>query len=227
MKVSNIKQVIADTAIASGIVCTVAEAYVATPKKFAVAGESVSRETKRLHEELYENYIKRFNKNSAELDAIQLTDEDAHKKFRALKLDETFLQNMVHFHELYFSNSFDPKSEIHVDSLVYMRLERDWGSFERFQHDFIACSLVSRGGWAIVGFSQFLHRYMTAFFDSDLMTLPVGFFPVIVQDLHEHAYIRDFGNDKRTFVIEQMMQWNWDVIDERVQRAELIAEAIR
>lgn len=226
MKLAELKKTIADTLVVGGGV-SITESYVALPKKFPLAGESSSNETKRLHVDLYEEAIKKFNRTSAELDAVNLADSSVYKKFRHLKTDEVALHNKIYLHELYFSNSYDPESEIAIESLVYMRLQRDWGSFERFQHDFIACAMSSRLGWAITGFSAYLQRYHTVVVDNDDSSIPVGFFPIIVQDTHEHAFINDYKNDKMTYLIEQMKQWNWSVIDERVQRAEFIAEAVR
>lgn len=50
--------------------------------------------------------------------------------------------NGSYLHELYFANIADSQSRISMDSLSYMRLNRDFGTFDNWQRDFIACAKV-------------------------------------------------------------------------------------
>ena len=43
----------------------------------------------------------------------------------------------------------------------------------------------------------------------------------------EHAYYRDYLNDKKKYVFAMMKQLNWKVIDERFQRAEDVGEVFK
>ena len=50
--------------------------------------------------------------------------------FSSLKLDESHNHNAAFLHGLYFQNISDMNSEINADSIAFMRLERDFGSFD-------------------------------------------------------------------------------------------------
>ena len=142
------------------------EAFVTQARKFNLTTDLLSAKTNKAHQELFERYVNSLNEVSAELDTA---DREAanpnHSTFRSLKIDETYDGNAAFLHALYFENIADPASRITMDSLSYMRLARDFGTFDAWQEDFIACCLASRNGWAITVYNGFLHRYMNVVVD--------------------------------------------------------------
>lgn len=205
------------------------EALVAEPKKFKQLSDSVSQKTKDAHyNELYLKYVESFNKISAELDAVDKNDANVrHSKYRSLKVDETYNLNAMYLHELYFANCFDPNSEVYMDSMPYIRLQRDFGSFEDWQHDFMACALSAQEGWAVCGYNMFLKKFVNTLVDLHSNSVMMGLYPVIVVDMWSHAYYRDYTTDKKSFLMSQMKELNWKVIEERFTKVEKISEALR
>jgi len=204
------------------------ESYVAEPKQFKQVSEFVSQKTKSAHIEKYKNYIDALNDISSELDSVDRSSvNNRNSEFRSLKIDETWNLNAVWLHELYFSNCFDPNSEIVMDSMSFMRLQRDFGTFDDWQRDFMACALASRGGWAVCGYHMFLRKYVNFFVDEHSQGVPIGFFPLIVVDMWEHAYYKDYLNDSKSYLVAQMREFNWTVIEERFKRAEAISAAVK
>ena len=203
------------------------EAYVAEPKKFKQVTEFVTQKTKDAHSDLYKGYVESLNKVSAELDTANRSEANPrHSEFKSLKKDEVYNLNAVWLHELYFANCFDPHSEITMDSLSYMRLERDFGTFEDWQKDFMACANSAGVGWAVCGYHMFLQRYVNTFVGSHDRNVMLGIYPVVVLDMWEHAH-RDYLNDKKSYIVSQMRELNWNVIEERVNKAEQIAQALK
>ena len=203
------------------------ESYVAQPKAFNLQTELLSPAAKKSHLELYDQYIKTFNRISAELDTVDRSDVNSnHSKFRDLKIDETYNMNAIYLHDLYFSNISDLHSEISMDSLAYMRLSRDFGSFDEWQRDFIACCLASRCGWAFTYLNVYTQSYMSCPIDLHSLDVPAGSYPVIVMDVWQHAYYRDYLNDVKTYIYGMMKQLNWNVIERRFQKADKIQKII-
>lgn len=212
----------------SGVGETLNESYVAEPKPFKQVSELVSQKTKDSHTELYKQYVDTLNGVSAELDTAERSAADSkHSDFRSLKLDETYNMNAVWLHELYFSNCFDPHSEITMDTKAYMRLERDFGTFEDWQKDFMACALSAGNGWAVCGYHMFLKRYVNTVISNHSQDVFVGLYPLIVIDMHEHSYYRDYLSDKKSYLISQMRELNWNVIEGRFLKAEAINEVLK
>lgn len=204
------------------------ESYVAEPKLYKQVSEFVSQKTKDAHNSLYKSYIETLNNVSAKLDSVDRGEANSkHNNYRSLKLDESYNLNAVWLHELYLANCFDPHSEITMDSKAYMRLERDWGTFDNFQKDFIACAIACGNGWAVCGYNIFLRRFVNTVISNNSQDVMLGLYPLIVLDMHEHAYCRDYLADKKSYIISQMREFNWNVIEERFLKAESINEVIK
>jgi Fe-Mn family superoxide dismutase len=193
------------------------EALVVLPKNFLLKTEWLSGKTKKVHDSLYQGYIARFNQVSAKLDSANREQVD---EFRSLKRDMTYNLNSVKLHELYFGNISDLESQIHRDSIPFMRLAREWGSFENWQFDFIASALSAREGWAVVCYDPYKDKYMNVVVDGHDAGVPVGAIPVIVLDMWSHAYFQDFQDDKQSYVNVMMRELNWNVIEARMVIAE-------
>lgn len=204
------------------------ESYVAEPKQFKQVSEFVSQKTKDAHVEKYKGYIESLNKVSAKLDTADRVEVNSrHSDFRSLKLDEVYNLNAAWLHELYFANCFDPHSEVVMDSMAFLKLQRDFGTFDDWQRDFMACALASKNGWAICGYHTFLRKYVNFFVDEHSGNVPVGFIPLIVVDMWEHSYYRDYLNDVKSYLIAQMREFNWQVIEDRFKKAEAIAQVVK
>jgi len=201
------------------------EAFVVADRVFDVRTDKLSQDTKVAHQELLNNYVKTLNSVSAQLDTANREEANLnHSNFRSLKIDEVYNLNAAFLHGMYFDNIGATGSHITADSLVYMRLERDFGSFDEWQRDFIACAMSARNGWALTVYNSFLKRYVNVVVDLHSLNVPLSSYPVIVMDVWEHAYYRDYLNDRKKYVFAMMKELNWEIIDDRFQRAEEIAE---
>lgn len=202
------------------------EAYVARPKSYDLNTEMLLSKTKNAHKELYAGYVESLNEASARLDSSDKRMANSNSSdFRSLKLDEQYNLNGVYLHELYFANISDPYSEVNVDSLAHMRLNKDFGTFDEWQRDFMACAMAARNGWVVTVMSTYLKRYVNIVIDGHDNHALIGTYPVIVLDMWEHAR-RDYLNNKKDYVVAMMKELNWNVIEERFKRADLIYQAL-
>lgn len=204
------------------------EAFVAQAKQVSLRSDFLSPDNVQNHIELYQGYIDKFNKTSSELDAVDKSSANSNNsEFRSLKIDETYNMNGAYLHELYFANIGDPQSRIGMDSLAYMRLNRDFGTFDDWQRDFIACGMASRCGWVITYLNMYTQSYMNCPVDLHSEQVPVGMYPVIVMDVWQHAYYRDYLKDVNSYMSAMMKQLNWSVIEKRFEKADKILNIIR
>jgi len=199
------------------------ESYVAQVTNFNLKTELLSEKTKQTHQELFEGYIKELNATSAQLDtADRELSNPNHSQFRSLKLDESHNHNAAFLHGLYFQNISDMNSEINADSIAFMRLERDFGSFDLWQEDFIACCMAARNGWAVTIYSITLKRYINTIIDLHDQHVMISAFPVIVMDCWEHSYFKDYLKNRKAYVYGMMKELNWNIIEERFNIADKI-----
>lgn len=225
---SLVEKTVKDTLKEQGATEQLDESFVAEPKTYRQVSELVGQKTKDAHNALYKDYVETFNRTSAELDtADRGASNSRHSEFRSMKMDEALNLNAVWLHELYFANCFDPNSEVYMDSMAYLRLQRDFGTFQDWQKDFLACAAACGHGWAVCGYNIFLKRYVNTIITENSHDVMLGFYPLIVVDMHEHAYFKDYMTDKTSYLLAQMREFNWAVIEERFSRSESIAEAVK
>ena len=201
------------------------ESYVVQAKKYTLPTELLSDKNKKEHQELLAKYVKSLNEISTKLDTVDRGESNLNaSEFRSLKIDEVYNLNASYLHALFFDNISDTRSVITMDSLSFMRLERDFGSFDAWQKDFVACCLSARNGWAVTVYNTMLKRYMNIVIDLHHHNIPMGSYPIIVMDCWEHSYYRDYLSDRKTYVYGMMKELDWKEIDERFKKAEKIAK---
>lgn len=204
------------------------ESFMAQPKQFNVKTDFLSPGNVQNHIELYEGYVENFNKTSMQLDSVDRSSVNSNNSpYRAYKIDETYNMNGAYLHELYFANIGDAQSRITMDSLSYMRLNRDFGSFDDWQRDFIACGMASRCGWVVTYLNMYTQSYMNCAIDLHSEHVPAGMYPVIVMDVWQHAYYRDYLKDVNSYMSAMMKQLRWPVIEKRFEKADKILNVIR
>ena len=204
---------------------TLSESYVTQAKKYNLTTELLSDKNKAAHQALLENYVKTLNEVSTKLDTVSREDANLnHSEFRGLKIDETYNMNAAYLHALFFENISDQRSVITMDSLPFMRLERDFGSFDNWQKDFVACALSARNGWAVTVYSFMLKRYINIVVDLHSLNIPIGCIPIIVLDCWEHSYYRDYLSDRKTYAYGMMKEFDWNEIGQRFEKAEKMAK---
>lgn len=206
---------------------TLTEAYVTQAKKFDLRTELLSNKNKRAHLELMEGYIESLNQISAKLDAADRSNVDPNSsEFRSLKVDESYNINAAFLHGMFFENISDLQSQLQMDTLAFMRLERDFGSFDEWQKDFIACAMSSRNGWVLTVYNMHLNRYINVVVDLHNQNVPIASYPVVVIDCWEHSYYRDYLRDRKTYVHAMMKELDWEVIEARFKKADKIAKVM-
>lgn len=201
----------------------ISEAVILMPRSFVLKTDVQSPTTKENHEKLYKSYVDSFNKISSKLDSVSKQDAENpnDSEFRRLKIDENHNMNGAKFHELYFMNIGDLNSEIRADSIPFMRLSRDWGTFDQWQLDFRACGMAATEGWAICYFDPFKQRYFNCFVEKHNMYIPLMGIPVIVIDTWHHAWFYDYPGEKMEYLNKSMRELNWDVIEMRMLASEM------
>ena len=213
------------SAIDSSLGGVLQEAYVTEPKKFDLITDALSEKTKQYRREEFEDIVSKLNQVSAELDGA---DRDETKSttsdFRRLKIEESHLMNASFLRAMHFENIADTNSSLTMDTLSYMRIARDFGSFEDWQKDFIACCLSSRDGYGVTAYSIFLQRFINLVIDTESLNVPIGVYPVIVLDVAEGAYYRDYGNKRKEYVFAMMKEFNWNKIEKRFEKADKLSK---
>jgi len=201
------------------------EAYVLQPKHYDVQTDILSQKSVSANVEELKLIIKSANQISAKLDSVDRSNVNSYdSEFRSLKMAEAYNLNNAFLMALHFDNIADPSSRIMMDSLVYIRLSRDFGTFENWQKDFIACALASRNGYALTVYNGSLNRYMNIVMDENCLGLLSNCYPVICLCMKEKMFFKDYLNDKKMYVFSMMKEFRWSLIDDRFKKADKLAK---
>lgn len=158
------------------------------------------------HDKLYVGYV---NKRNEIEQALATADRSAangtYSAFGELKRQESFAADAMILHEAYF-NVLGGNGQAAGELVA--QIEKDFGSLDAWVTDFKACGLVARG-WVVLAYDLNdgrLHNYVC---DAHNQGGIWGAMPVIVLDTYEHAYMMDYGSDRKTYIETYMSQINW------------------
>lgn len=176
---------------------------------------AVNRIQYNVHLRLYEGYINKIN----EIDKLLAINKDSdeanatYSKFRGLKRGETYALNGVILHEYYFENMGAFQNGPNYDLISL--LVRDFGSYERWQQDFISTANASRG-WAILCYDLRSRRLRNISLDAHDFGNIARAIPLLVLDVYEHAYFLEYADRKADYIHNFMVNINWDVVIDRM-----------
>lgn len=167
------------------------------------------------HYQLYKGYINKTNELWSQLENVNLENTNtAFSPYRCIKIGESFALNGVKLHELYFSNLGGQGGK--ASGSILKMLEDDFGSFDNWLAYFKAAGLSARG-WAVLALDSIdgkLHNYIQDAHDIGVITLS---YPLLVLDVYEHAYMIDFGVDRKSYLEAYFKTIDWDVVNQRLE----------
>ncbi len=179
------------------------------------------------HDKLYAGYVNKRNEIEEALKTVDRSKSAAtYSSYRALKLEETFTANGQILHELYF-DTLTPKPSQPSDSLEFVKkVKEDFGSWEAFIEDVIACAMAARG-WAITSYDYRdgkIHNFLA---DAHNHGGVWETWPVWTIDVYEHAYFIDFGSDRKSYLLDIIKYADWEEINRRYLIAKEIEKILK
>ncbi|HEV09480.1 MAG: superoxide dismutase [Sulfurihydrogenibium sp.] len=168
----------------------------------------------------YKGYVAKYNEIQEKL-ATDFADRakanQNYSEYRALKVEESFNYMGVVLHELYFENLIgggkgEPSPELKK------AIEEHFGSVENCLNEIKATGMACRG-WATLSYDMYNKMLFVNGFDAHNQYGFVYSVPLIVLDVYEHAYYVDQKNKRPPYIDAFFKNLNWDVINERFNRA--------
>ena len=182
--------------------------------------EGISDAQIQEHLALYAGYVKQVNLLNEELAAMTGRGLAAVKnpEFTDLTRHLGFEYSGMLLHEHYFANlcpAAGPKPA--VGSAVAAALADSFGSVEQWMAAFQAIGATRGVGWVIL-FQDPATRWLTNHWIAlHHEGVPVGFKPLLVMDVWEHAFARDYKVTERGKYIEAFFRnVDWKVVEGRL-----------
>jgi Fe-Mn family superoxide dismutase len=189
------------------------------PKKWSLSGlTGISDATLETHFGLYEGYVKNTNLLNDRLKTIRESGKAAGSDpaYAELVRRLGFEYNGMRLHEYYFDNMTKNGSEIGTGRL-YNALGEAYGGFEAWKNDFMAVGGMRGIGWAIA-YCDSTNGQITNHWISDHENGNIaGFIPVVVLDVWEHAYLKDYKPaDKGKYIEAFFANIDWKACESRL-----------
>ncbi|MBI3495486.1 superoxide dismutase [Candidatus Berkelbacteria bacterium] len=180
--------------------------------------KGISKKTIEIHrDKLYAGYVKKRNEVEEKLaGADKEGSNQIYSEWRGLKEGETFAANGMVLHEYYFGvlgGDGDQKKA----PTVLKKIEQDFGSFEEWKANLVACGMSGRG-WGVLAYDPSdgkLHNYIG---DAQNQGAVWGATPLVALDVYEHSYFADYGSDRKAYIEAFFENIDWARVEKMYDR---------
>ena len=181
------------------------------------------------HLKLYAGYVKQVNTLNEELHELLGKGKASGKapEFAELTRRLGFEYNGMILHEYYFSNlkkageTAPPPS-----SGLGQALNETFGSVEMWKTDFQAMGEMRGIGWVILFQDPATDRLTNHWITLHQDGVPAGFKPLLVMDVWEHAFMRDYkATEKAKYVEAFFRNIDWAMVERRLREQAAVRPA--
>ena len=181
----------------------------------------ISNETLAMHFKLYEGYVTNtnvLNQRIADLIGSGTLDPTQSAAFSELKRRFGFEYNGMVLHEYYFENmqkhgTGDPSTG---DAFVNAATE-SFGDYDVWKADFMNTGKMRGVGWAAVYQDPSNGAISNHWINLHETGNVAGYKPILIMDVWEHAFIKDYAPVDRPKYIEAFFSnINWEVVNSRL-----------
>ena len=194
-------------------------------KSFNLSGlKGISDETLAMHFKLYEGYVTNTNTlNEKIAELIKGGELDATKTaaYSELKRRFGFEYNGMVLHEYYFENmkkqgTGDPTK----DKAFSKAAAESFGTYEVWKADFVATGKMRGVGWAATYQDPSNGEISNHWINLHETGNVAGYKPILIMDVWEHAFIKDYAPADRPKYIEAFFtNIDWDSVSSRLTTA--------
>jgi len=181
------------------------------------------------HLALYAGYVKQVNGLNQELADMLGRGQASGKspEFAELTRRLGFEYNGMILHEYYFGNlraAADPKPP--AGSGLTQALAGSFGSAEQWRTQFQAIGEMRGVGWVVLFQDPATDRLTNHWITLHQDGVPAGFKPLLVMDVWEHAFMRDYKATERAQYIEAFFRnIDWAIVETRLQEEGAVRHA--
>src|SRR5262245_212694 len=188
-----------------------------------------SRRQLEQHIKLYEGYVVKINEIREDLSRIPFDERKAaasfsYGRYSELKRRECVPYNAVYLHEMYFDNLggtvHKPGSDLRA------AIEACFGSLSNWEQDLAACAETATGGWVLLSWNLRQDRLNHDLVWEHSHGLLMNHDPILALDTWEHAFMIDFGTDKKAYLTTFLGCLDWGVVAERFSAVSSKAHAL-
>lgn len=178
----------------------------------------ISDETLEIHLGLYSGYVKNTNILNEKIIELTVNGKSGTPEYSELKRRYGFEYNGMRLHEYYFGNlKPNGAGELKESSELGKKIIEVYSSLDVWKNDFFKVGAMRGVGWAVL-----FQDPITKTLSNHWITLHeegnvAGFIPLLVMDVWEHAFLRDYKPADRPKYIEAFYaNIDWHEVEKRM-----------
>jgi superoxide dismutase, Fe-Mn family len=190
-----------------------------TAKEFNLSDlKGISNETLEIHFGLYKGYVTNTNTLNEKLAEMIKGGQAGTPAYAELTRRLGFEYNGMVLHEYYFGNmKKDGSAEPTSGSPFITAAEASFGDLDTWKKDFVGIGTMRGVGWAVCyqdpQSGRLSNHWITLHEEGNI----AGFNPVLVLDVWEHAFLRDYKPAERPKYIEAFFSnIDWEAVAGRL-----------
>lgn len=176
--------------------------YVEQDFKHLKGLKGISDETLEIHLKLYAGYVNATNALNQKVIELTEAGKSGTPEYQELKRRYGFEYNGMRLHEYYFGNLTPGGSELKETSALGQKIIKTYSSIDVWKNDFFKVAGMRGVGWAVLfqdPFTKTLSNHWITLHEEGNIA---GFQPILVLDVWEHAFFRDYTPAERPKYIE-------------------------
>jgi len=167
------------------------------------------------HFKLYQGYVKNTNLLITLLSQLTTEGKQSSPLFQELKRRFGWEFDGIRLHELYFSNLGGQGIKLDQNSPLYKRILNDFGTFDAWQKDFVDTGMIRGVGWVVLYQDPIEGRLINTWIGEHDIGHLAGGNPVLIMDVWEHAFMLDYGIDRKAYIKAFFDNINWNTVAQR------------
>ncbi|NIN52850.1 MAG: superoxide dismutase [Nitrososphaeria archaeon] len=169
------------------------------------------------HQKHHQAYVNGANAILERLDKTRKDSDDLDIKSTLKELSFNIGGHLLH--SLFWDNlGLAKKGGEKPEKVLGDRIEKEFGSFERFKKEFSQAAVSVEGsGWAALTFCRQTNRPIVMQVEKHNTNVYPTFRILMVLDVWEHAYYLDYKNDRAKFIDAFWNIVNWDKVNKRLE----------
>ncbi len=154
------------------------------------------------HYKLYAGYVANTNKLNDQLAELIKAGDTLSPKFGELTRRMGFEYNGMRLHEYYFENMTSSSGTLDAGSKLGTALAGSFGDIDTWRTDFTSIGKMRGVGWAVLALDPLSGKLSNHWITLHEEGNVVGFAPILVMDVWEHAYTVDYLPTERAKYID-------------------------
>ncbi|HEY5038794.1 MAG TPA: Fe-Mn family superoxide dismutase [bacterium] len=165
----------------------------------------------KAHFKLYEGYVEHINKMIEFLNGgnVETQEYDEVKRRFAWEF------NGMRLHEAYFGNMAKESEGLDLKSDLGKKIIAEFGSVEAWEKDFRAVSSMRGIGWAVLAWDPEGKRLFNIWINEHDVGHLFYSVSLLVNDVFEHAYLTDYGSERKDYIKAFMKVIDWAEVQKR------------